>query len=148
MGEIRAYTHPEGAQNMRADKAAAAFLAGEVSRSRLEESFRAGLVKIAGEPILKKREIRAGETMEIELPAPLDTEVRPADIPVEILYEDEDIAIVNKPAGMTVHPGSGTGDDTLVHAMLHHTKGKLSTAGGRKPPALWLWQKPTQPTTA
>ena len=55
MGEIRVYTHPEGAPNMRADKAAAAFLSNEVSRSRLEESFRAGLVKIAGEPILKKR---------------------------------------------------------------------------------------------
>lgn len=136
MGEIRVYTHPEGAPNMRADKAAAAFLSNEVSRSRLEESFRAGLVKIAGEPILKKREIRPGDSMEIELPEPLASEVKPADIPVEILYEDGDIAVVNKPAGMTVHPGSGTGEDTLVHAMLHHTNGKLSTAGGSMRPGI------------
>ena len=134
--QTRQYTHPDGAPPTRADKAVAAFLSEEVSRSRLEESFKEGKVKIAGEPIAKKRELRAGDVVEIELPPPLETEVAPADIPVEILYEDSDIAVVNKPAGMTVHPGSGTGADTLAHAMMHHCKGKLSTAGGAMRPGI------------
>lgn len=136
MGEIRNYTHPEDATPTRADKAVAAFLAEEVSRSRLEDSFKNGKVKMNGEPIAKKLELRAGDTVEIELPPPLETEVKPVDIPVEILYEDDDVVVVNKPAGMTVHPGSGTGDDTLVHAMMFHCKGKLSMAGGAMRPGI------------
>ena len=105
-------------------------------RDSLEESFKSGDVKMNGEPIVKKHELRPGDTVEIAMPPPLVTEVKPADIPVEILYEDDDIVIVNKPAGMTVHPGSGTGEDTLVHAMMHHTGGKLSTAGGAMRPGI------------
>ena len=59
-----------------------------------------------------------------------------SDIPVEMLYADGDIVVGINPAGMTVHPGSGTGEDTLVHAMLHHTNGKLSTAGGSMRPGI------------
>lgn len=133
---IRKYVHPEGAAPDRADKLVAAFLAAEVSRSRLEESFRAGKVKIAGQPIAKKRKLEAGEEVEIELPEPAPSAVNPVDIPVEILFEDDDVVVVNKPAGMTVHPGSGTGEDTLVHAMAHHTGGKLSMAGGAMRPGI------------
>lgn len=133
---IRKYVHPEGAAPDRADKLVAAFLAAEVSRSRLEESFRAGKVKIAGLPIAKKRKLEAGEEVEIELPEPAPSAVNPVDIPVEVLFEDDDVVVVNKPAGMTVHPGSGTGEDTLVHAMAHHTGGKLSMAGGAMRPGI------------
>lgn len=136
MDRTRAYTHPEGAPPTRADKAVAAFLADEISRSRLEESFREGKVKIGGQPIAKKLELRAGDCVEIELPPPLETEVKPVDIPVEILFEDDDVVVVNKPAGMTVHPGSGTGNDTLVHAMMFHCRGKLSMAGGAMRPGI------------
>ena len=133
---IRKYVHPEGAAPDRADKLVSAFLAAEVSRSRLEESFRAGKVKIAGQPIAKKRKLEAGEEVEIELPEPAPSAVNPVDIPVEVLFEDDDVVVVNKPAGMTVHPGSGTGEDTLVHAMAHHTGGKLSMAGGAMRPGI------------
>ena len=136
MDLIRTYTHPEGAAPERADKAVAAFLASEVSRSRLEESFKNGKVKIGGQPIQKKCRLEAGDVVEIEIPAPPPAEVKPVDIPVEILFEDEDVVVVNKPAGMTVHPGSGTGEDTLVHAMMHHTKGRLSLAGGAMRPGI------------
>ncbi len=136
MGEIRTYTHPEDAPPSRADKAVSTFLSEVVSRSRLEESFKAGKVKINGEAIAKKYELRAGDTVEIELPPPLVTEVKPVNIPVEILFEDDDVVAVNKPAGMTVHPGSGTGEDTLVHAMMYHCKGKLSMAGGAMRPGI------------
>lgn len=132
----RLYTHPEGAPPQRADKAVAAFLAGEVSRSRLEESFKLGKVKIGGEPIEKKFRLAGGETLEIEIPEPPPSEVEPVEMPVEILFEDEFVVVVNKPAGMTVHPGSGTGADTLVHAMMHHTGGKLSMAGGAMRPGI------------
>ncbi len=133
---IRTYVHPEDAKPDRADKLVAAFLADEVSRSRLEESFRLGKVKINGEPIVKKRKLFGGDTVEIEIPEPPPSEVAPVDIPVEILFEDDDVVVVNKPAGMTVHPGSGTGEDTLVHAMMHHTGGRLSMAGGAMRPGI------------
>ena len=93
-------------------------------------------MKIGGQPIAKKLELRAGDCVEIELPPPLETEVKPVDIPVEILFEDDDVVVVNKPAGMTVHPGSGTGNDTLVHAMMFHCRGKLSMAGGAMRPGI------------
>lgn len=89
-----------------------------------------------GQPIVKKLELRPGDTVEIELPPPLETEVKPVDIPVDILFEDDDVVVVNKPAGMTVHPGSGTGEDTLVHAMMFHCKGQLSMAGGAMRPGI------------
>ncbi len=136
MGEIKIYTHPEDAPVMRADKAIAAFLSELVSRSRLEESFKEGKVKINGEAIPKKYELHAGDTVEIEMPPPIEVEVKPVDIAVEILFEDDDVVVVNKPAGMTVHPGSGTGEDTLVHAMMFHCKGKLSMASGAMRPGI------------
>ncbi len=131
---LRVYTHE--APPIRADKALAGFLSGEVSRSRLEESFDKGEVKINGEPIAKKRILETGDTVELLIPELPPVEIRPVDIPVEILYEDDDVVIVNKPAGMTVHPGSGTGEDTLVHAMMHHCKGRLSQAGGAMRPGI------------
>ncbi len=133
---IRIYVHPEDASPERADKVISAFLAEEVSRSRLEESFKLGKVKMGGSPIIKKHKLFAGDEVEIEIPEPLPVEVVPVDIPVEILYEDDDVVVVNKPAGMTVHPGSGTGEDTLVHAMMHHTGGKLSMAAGAMRPGI------------
>lgn len=134
--QVRLYVHPEGAEPVRADKAVSAFFAGEFSRSRLEESFKGGNVKISGEAIPKKRILEAGDVVEIVLPEIPPAEVKPVEIPVEILYEDEDVVVVNKPAGMTVHPGSGTGEDTLCHAMMHHCKSKLSMAGGAMRPGI------------
>ena len=113
---------------MRADKALAAFLSDRISRSRLLESFSAGKVTLLGKPIGKKFILNPGDTLEADLPEPPPTSIEPADIFVEILYEDEDVVVVNKPAGMTVHPGSGTGPDTLVHAM-------SSNAPGHRPQA-------------
>lgn len=136
MADLRIYTHPEDASPCRADKAVSAFLSGEISRSRLEESFAKGEVRLAGVSILKKTLLNAGDEVEIILPELPPAEVNPVDISVEILYEDGDIVVVNKPAGMTVHPGSGTGEDTLVHAMMHHCKGKLSMAGGVMRPGI------------
>lgn len=134
MPERISYVHPEGSGPERADKALAAFLSGRISRSRLLESFSSGKVTAGGMPVEKKRLLRPGNALEVELPEPSPDRVEPADIPVEILYEDEDVVAVNKPAGMTVHPGSGTGPDTLAHAMLSHCP--LSLAGGAMRPGI------------
>lgn len=136
MPDIRIYAHPADAEAVRIDKALAQSFGAEISRTRLEESFRAGAVKINGAPVPKRRKILPGERAEIEMPPPIPTEVAPADIPVEVVFEDEHIVAVNKPAGMTVHPGSGTGEDTLVHAMMHRCGGKLSMAGGAMRPGI------------
>ncbi len=132
----RTYTHPAGAQPARADKALAAFLGAEISRSRLGESFRLGKVSLRGVPVEKNFKLSAGDTLEFTLPEPPPATVSAADIPLKIVYEDDDIVVVDKPAGMTVHPGNGTGEDTLVHAMMHHTGGKLSLAGGAMRPGI------------
>ncbi|MBO6102495.1 MAG: RluA family pseudouridine synthase [Opitutales bacterium] len=132
----RLYVHPEGGEPVRVDKALAAFFAGEISRSRLEESFEKGEVKIGGKAVAKREILTGGEEVEVVLPALPPASVSPVDIPVEVLYEDDDIAVVNKPAGMTVHPGSGTGEDTLCHAMMFKCGGNLSLAGGALRPGI------------
>ncbi len=136
MSETRKYVHPEGAQKVRADKALAAFFSGEFSRSKLEESFRSGKVLFEGESIPKRFEINPGDEVEIELPERDPAEIEGVYIPLNILYEDDDIVVVDKPSGMTVHPGSGTGRDTLVHAMLFHCGGKLAAASGAARPGI------------
>ena len=136
MPRTRTYTHPEGAEEMRADKALSAFLSGEISRTRLEDSFKSGKVLLNGTPIAKKYLLKVGDEVTVEIPDAPKTVVEPVDIAVEVLFEDEDIVVVNKPSGMTVHPGSGTADDTLVHAMMHICNGKLSLAGGSMRPGI------------
>ncbi len=136
MGEACTYTHPDGAPPSRADKALAEFFGAKTSRTKMESSFAEGKVRIGGKPIAKRFMLHAGDLVEIELPDSPETEVKPVEIPVEILYEDNDVVAVNKPAGMTVHPGSGTGEDTLCHAMMHHCGGNLSLAGGPLRPGI------------
>lgn len=136
MGEIRTYTHPEDAIPARADKTLGAYFASETSRTRMEECFKQGKIKINGTAIAKKHKLFAGDIVEVELPEPEATEVNPVDIPIEIVYEDDDVVAVNKPAGMTVHPGSGTGEDTLCHAMMFKCNGNLSKAGGSMRPGI------------
>jgi 23S rRNA pseudouridine1911/1915/1917 synthase len=74
--------------------------------------------------------LRAGETVEIELPEPMPAEALPEDIPLDVVYEDEDLVVVNKPKGMVVHPAAGNPDGTLVNALLYHCRGTLSGVGG------------------
>lgn len=127
--ETAVFTVPEGALPDRADKVLAACFP-EFSRSRWQSALEDGSVRLDGAPVDKKRTLRPGETLTLTLPRPAPTTVRPVAIPLDILFEDEHIVVVNKRAGMVVHPGAGTGEDTLVHALLHHTGGRLAAAGG------------------
>ena len=123
------FTVPAGTEPERVDRILAAHFP-ELSRSRWQAALDEGRVTLGGAAVDKKRLARPGDTFEFTFPRPAPTTVRPVDIPLNILFEDEHIVVVNKRAGMVVHPGAGTGEDTLVHALLHHTKGKLAPAGG------------------
>jgi 23S rRNA pseudouridine1911/1915/1917 synthase len=107
----------------------------ELSRTRLQELVDAGHVRVGGRRSKRSHQVEAGETVEIEIPPPPLPEVRPEAVSLEILYADEDVAVVNKPAGMIVHPGAEASAGTLVSALLHRF-GKLSTVGGPLRPGI------------
>lgn len=122
---------PEGVPGERADK----WLAGlfpDRSRSQWQKLLDAGNVKhaVTGTVLTRKTPVFSGDELLVSVPEPRGTSVAPVEIPLEILFEDEHLIAVNKEAGTVTHPGAGTADDTLVHALLHHTKGKLALAGG------------------
>jgi 23S rRNA pseudouridine1911/1915/1917 synthase len=101
----------------------------ELSRTRIQELIAEGRVLVDGAPAKSSHRTAAGEKIEVEiLPRP-PVEAVAEDIPIEILYEDDDLVAVNKPAGMVVHAGAGNARGTLVNALLHKL-GKLSSAGG------------------
>ena len=109
------------------------FLAGklpDLSRSRIQELIAEGAVQIDGKPVKSSRKLMEGEKVEIRIPDPQVLEIRPEAIPLDILYEDNDLLIVNKPKGMTVHPAPGHPDGTLVNAVLYHCGESLSGING------------------
>ncbi len=99
------------------------------TRSAVKKLFESGLVKINGKPVKASQQVICGAVAEVELPDPVEYSARPEDIPIDIVYEDEDIAVVNKPQGMTVHMGNGNADGTLVNALLFRL-GNLSGING------------------
>ncbi|MBT3218206.1 MAG: RluA family pseudouridine synthase [Proteobacteria bacterium] len=105
-------------------------VAPDLSRSRLQSLIRQGMVRIDGQALLKPAaRVEIGAAVEIELPEPIPDEALPQDIPIDIVYEDSHVVVVDKAAGMVVHPGAGHHDGTLVNALLHHI-GSLSGIGG------------------
>jgi 23S rRNA pseudouridine1911/1915/1917 synthase len=101
-----------------------------VSRSQVSHWIRDGRVRIHGELVTKPSQfVSEGMTVEIDIPDPIPDKAIPQDIPVNIVYQDDDLVVVHKPAGMVVHPGAGHPDGTLVNALLFHIK-DLSGIGG------------------
>lgn len=91
----------------------------------------------AGAPITSaSSKVKAGFSVTIHVPEPVPMDVRPKDIALDIIYEDEALIVINKPVGLTVHPAPGTGDDTLVNALLHHCGTSLSGIGGVMRPGI------------
>ena len=99
-----------------------------ISRSVAAELIRAGDVRVNGEPGRKSYRPRAGDSIEVSLPEARSHELVPEDLPLRVVFDDEHIAVVSKPAGMVSHPGPGHVSGTLVHALLHHV-GRLSSVG-------------------
>jgi 23S rRNA pseudouridine1911/1915/1917 synthase len=107
----------------------------ELSRTRIQELIDEGHVRVSGRSPRRAQRTAAGEVIEIEiLPRP-PLSAQPEEIPIELLYEDEDFVVVNKPAGMVVHAGAGASRGTLVNALLHRL-GTLSAAGGALRPGI------------
>ena len=119
---------------VRIDRYLTGVLAGE-SRSQIQRLIKDGKVCIAGEPVRSNRVVKAGETIDVEIPAPVSPAPQPEQLDVEIVYQDSDIVVVNKPAGMVVHPAAGHAQGTLVNALLHQVK-DLSGIGGELRPGI------------
>lgn len=107
----------------------------EHSRSQWQAQIKAGRVRVNGEPKKPHYLLKAGDAVEVERPAPRSVEIVPEDIPLDILFEDADLLVVNKPAGLVVHPAPGHDSGTLVNALLHHCR-DLEGIGGEKRPGL------------
>ena len=108
----------------------------DLSRSQLQNLIEAGSVTCNGSPLNKKDKLKAGQTILLTLPDPQPIEAQPQNIPLDIVYEDDSLLVVNKPKGMVVHPAPGNPDGTLVNALLWHCKGSLSGIGGEIRPGI------------
>ena len=106
-----------------------------LSRTRIQELIRQGLITIDGNPIKIHQKLSGLETVQITIPAIQPLNLLPSDIPIRILYEDADLIVLDKPAGMVVHPAPGNREGTLVNALLHHCK-DLSGIGGVERPGI------------
>ena len=102
----------------------------EISRSAAQKLMDNGLVTLNGKTVKKNHKTTSGEIFEIELPEPEVTDVVPQNIPLDIVYEDDHVIVVNKPRGMVVHPAPGHPDGTLVNALMYHCGESLSGIGG------------------
>jgi len=108
----------------------------ELSRSAAQKLMENGLVTLNGKAVKKNHKTSSGETFEITLPEPEITDVVPQNIPLDVVYEDNDVIVINKPRGMVVHPAPGHPDGTLVNALLYHCSDSLSGIGGMIRPGI------------
>ncbi len=126
----------ESTKNMRLDKFLAEQLP-EMSRAQIQRLITSGYVE-SDEVIIadNARKVKIGDSFQITVPPPVEADPEAEDIALDIVYEDEDLLVVNKPAGMTVHPAAGAYNGTLVNALLFHCKDNLSGIGGVKRPGI------------
>lgn len=108
----------------------------DLSRSRIQTLIREQYIIVNGEPAKPRDAVRAGDRIAIALPEAVPDRAAPQEIPLNILYEDDDLLVLNKESGMVVHPAPGNPDGTLVNALLHHCKGQLSGIGGVERPGI------------
>src|SRR5437660_10738285 len=114
------------------------FLARELpehSRSRIQQLIRIGFVRLNGATTRPRQLLRTGDKIEVTEPPPEKIETRPEPIPLDVLFEDNDLIVINKPAGLVVHPGAGHREHTLVNALLSHCP-TLSGIGGKERPGI------------
>ena len=102
----------------------------DITRSAAVKLIESGNVKVNGLTASKSRQLSEGDEVTVEIPDPVELEILPQDIPIEVVYEDDDLAVVNKPQGMVVHPAAGNPDGTLVNALLYRFQGRLSGING------------------
>ena len=108
----------------------------ELSRSQAARLIDEGAVLVNGTKAQKKLSLKTGDTVSVEIPEPEEYEATPENIPLDIIYEDSDIIVINKPSGMVVHPAPGNFSGTLVNALLYHCRESLSGIGGVMRPGI------------
>ncbi|MCI6053872.1 RluA family pseudouridine synthase [Dysosmobacter sp.] len=108
----------------------------ELTRSAAARLCQEGQVTAGGKPLAKNARLNGGETIAVTLPDPEPMEAVAQDIPLDVVYEDADVIVVNKPKGLVVHPAPGHPDGTLVNALLHHCGDSLSGVGGALRPGI------------
>lgn len=108
----------------------------EVSRSYIQKLIKEGHVSVNGKPVKANYKLGAGDKISVEIPEAKEPDIFPEDIPLDILYEDQDILVVNKPKGMVVHPAAGHYSGTLVNALMYHCKDSLSGINGVMRPGI------------
>ena len=105
----------------------------ELSRSNVQKLIEGGAILVNGKTCKANYKLRAGDVAEIQMPEPEDIEALPENIPLDIIYEDSDIIVINKARGMVVHPAAGNYTGTLVNALLYHCKDLSDINGVRRP---------------
>ncbi len=108
----------------------------EISRSAAAKLIEEGAVTVSGKTVPKKYAVKCGDAVEIILPECKEYDAAPENIPLDVVYEDDYIIVINKPSGMVVHPAPGNYSGTLVNALLYHCKDSLSGIGGVMRPGI------------
>ena len=108
----------------------------ELTRSAAQRLLEDGCVTIGGKPVKKNYRTTSGDEITVEIPEPQEVDIVAKDIPLEIVYEDEDVIVINKPKGLVVHPAAGHQDDTLVNGLLFAKAGQLSGINGELRPGI------------
>ncbi len=127
---------PESAHGQRLDKALNCLDEG-LSRTRVQDLIKMGKVTLNGNCVLKgNTKVHEGDEIALDIPDAEEAEPKPQNIPLDIVYEDDDLIVINKPAGLVVHPAPGHSDKTLVNALLFHCQSSLSGIGGVKRPGI------------
>ncbi|MFP3775668.1 RluA family pseudouridine synthase [Enterococcus mundtii] len=116
----------------RIDKVLTALFADH-SRSQVQQWLKDGAVSVNGEPVKANYKVKSADAIVVEVPEPEELEILAEDLPIEIVYEDDDVAVVNKPQGMVVHPSAGHAQGTLVNALMYHMKNLSSINGVIRP---------------
>jgi len=124
---------PAESEDTRLDRFLATALA--LSRSQLQRLIKDGAVLVAGRGAKANQPVKPGQEISIDVPAPIEAAPAPEDLPLPIVYQDTDLIVVDKPAGMVVHPAAGHESGTMVNALLHHVD-DLSGIGGEKRPGI------------
>src|SRR5688572_5370720 len=115
----REFVVPASSGGLRADQVATELFA-EFSRSRIAEWIKAGALRVDGREVKPKHTLAGGETLTLEVELAAEVAMRPEAIALDVLYEDAHVLVLNKPAGLVVHPGAGNPGGTLQNALLHH----------------------------
>lgn len=129
------YIVPEKSSGLRIDK----FLTEscpDYTRSFLQKLLKSELMEVNGKPVKSSYKTAAGDTVTFEVPEAVEAEITAQEMPLDILYEDEDVILINKPKGMVVHPAAGHYEGTLVNGLMHHCREQLSGINGVMRPGI------------